>query len=123
MDYRVTYMIGERVSESVMNQRELDECRANCEVIEAVVISQREDPATPHNAQAVSHDQADEGWGLFEIGLSGLAEIQRDDEMAIFETDEDAVEHVKHMAAQGSQRHQEALARHLADAPHLSRGA
>ena len=39
MQYKVTYMIGERVQEAIMNQRELDECRARCEVIEALVIT------------------------------------------------------------------------------------
>ncbi|HGM8090045.1 TPA: hypothetical protein ACKP9S_006476 [Pseudomonas aeruginosa] len=66
------------------------------------------------------NDLSSEGWALFEIGLSGLVEIQRDDEMAVFETDEDALDHVKRMAAQGSQPHKDALARHLADAPHLA---
>ncbi|HBP6526465.1 TPA: hypothetical protein L6A81_12565 [Pseudomonas aeruginosa] len=65
-------------------------------------------------------DLSSEGWALFEIGLSGLVEIQRDDEMAVFETDEDALDHVKRMAARGSQAHKDALARHLADAPHLA---
>ncbi|HEJ2342264.1 TPA: hypothetical protein ACWLUJ_005781 [Pseudomonas aeruginosa] len=71
-------------------------------------------------ANSNGEDTSREGWALFEIGLSGLVEIQRDDEMAIFETDEDAVDHVKRMAAQGSQPHKDALARHLADAPHLT---
>ena len=38
VEYHVTYMIGERVSEAVMTQRELDECRASCEIIEALPI-------------------------------------------------------------------------------------
>ncbi|WP_124128493.1 hypothetical protein [Pseudomonas aeruginosa] len=75
------------------------------------------------SAPAVAHASEDglasEGWALFEIGRSGLVEIQRDDEMAIFQTDEDALEHVKRMAAQGSQPHKDALARHMADAPHV----
>lgn len=75
-------------------------------------------PAT--EAPVKEGDLSSEGWALFEIGLSGLVEIQRDDEMGIFETDEDAVDHVKRMAAQGSQPHKDALARHLADAPHLA---
>lgn len=70
-------------------------------------------------APANKVDLSSEGWALFEIGRSGLVEIQRDDEMGIFETDEDALEHVKRMAAQGSQPHKDALARHMADAPHL----
>lgn len=38
MQYQVTYMIDERVCEAVMSQRELDECRSTCEVVEAVEI-------------------------------------------------------------------------------------
>lgn len=123
MEFRVTYMIGERVRESDMNQRELEACRASCEVIEAVPICHQENAVMSLDAHATPEEQADEGWALFEIGHSGLMEIQRDDEMAIFATDDDALAHVERMAAQGSQRHQDALARHLADAPHLSRGA
>lgn len=33
--YHVTYLIGERVREGVMTQRQLEECRASCEIIEA----------------------------------------------------------------------------------------
>lgn len=40
MQYKVTYMIGELVREATMSQRELDECRARCEIIEAVAIYQ-----------------------------------------------------------------------------------
>lgn len=39
VEYHVTFMVGERVSEAVMTKRELDECRSSCEVIEAVPIS------------------------------------------------------------------------------------
>ncbi|HEP8970153.1 TPA: hypothetical protein VDU83_002489 [Pseudomonas aeruginosa] len=74
-------------------------------------------PAVEAPAEKV--DLSSEGWALFEIGRSGRVEIQRDDEMGIFETDEDALDHVKRMAAQGSQPHKDALARHMADAPHL----
>lgn len=35
-EYRVTYMAGERLREAFMNQRELDDCRSRCEVIEAI---------------------------------------------------------------------------------------
>ncbi|WP_326430406.1 hypothetical protein VQ574_20955 (plasmid) [Stutzerimonas frequens] len=75
----------------------------------------------PAKAQSLTQDQLDTGWALFEIGMSGLVEIQRDDELGIFACDEDAVAHVERMAKQGSERHQEALARHKADAPQLNR--
>jgi hypothetical protein len=39
MQYNVTYMLGEKVRQSVMNQRELDECRSRCEVVEAVPVT------------------------------------------------------------------------------------
>ncbi|HHK0379474.1 TPA: hypothetical protein ACQQJB_003648 [Pseudomonas aeruginosa] len=74
-----------------------------------------------HEANKALHDQTYEGWALFEIGHSDLMEIQRDDELAVFASDDEAVDHVKRMAAAGSQRHQEALARHLADSPALAR--
>ncbi len=38
VEYHVTYLIGERVCEGVMTQRQLDECRASCEIIEALPI-------------------------------------------------------------------------------------
>lgn len=55
------------------------------------------------------------GWALFEIGSTGKFEIQRDDELAHFASDEDAVQYVSRMAAEGSAFHKDALARHLAD--------
>lgn len=48
-----------------------------------------------------------EGWGIFEKG--GKWEIEKDDESAIFETDDDADTHVKAQANMGSQYHQDAL--------------
>lgn len=65
-----------------------------------------------------------EGWALFEVGTDldkPLMEIQRDDEMGIFATDDDALDHVKRMAAAGSKTHQDALDRHLLDAPFVAR--
>lgn len=38
VEYHVTYLIGERVREGIMTQRQLDECRASCEIIEALPI-------------------------------------------------------------------------------------
>lgn len=63
-----------------------------------------------------------EGWDLFEV--EGKLEIQRDDEMEIFASDDDAIAHVTRMAQAGSQIHQEALSRHLTDAvkPVATRG-
>ncbi len=39
MQYKVTYMIGEQAREAVMNQRQLDECRVEHEVVEAVPVA------------------------------------------------------------------------------------
>jgi hypothetical protein len=50
-----------------------------------------------------------EGWGVFNGG-----EIQRDDEMGYFDSDDEAVEHVKRLAEGGSMLHQVALAQHVA---------
>jgi hypothetical protein len=57
-----------------------------------------------------------EGWALIENTGTGFLEIQRDDEMGRFESDDDAVAHVKHMASQGSVFHQEALSKHMSEA-------
>lgn len=40
MQYNVTYIVigSEQVCEAEMSQRELDECRATCEIVEAVEI-------------------------------------------------------------------------------------
>lgn len=68
------------------------------------------------NAEAKNPEsQAEEGWALFEIGLTGKVQIQRDDESAYFGSDEDAVQYVTRKAAEGSQFHKDALSRHLAD--------
>ncbi|WP_213664148.1 hypothetical protein [Stutzerimonas stutzeri] len=53
--------------------------------------------------------------------MSGLVEIQRDDELDVFATDDDALAHVERMAKQGSIHHKEALARHLRGLAELSR--
>ncbi len=46
MHYKVTYMMGDKVREAVMSQGELDECRAGCEVVEAIPLTSNEqDPA------------------------------------------------------------------------------
>jgi len=53
----------------------------------------------------------EEGWGLFECGGSanGRTQLQRCDEEAIFEEDQDAWAFVAHCASQGSAVHQRAL--------------
>ncbi|MBI6883053.1 hypothetical protein [Pseudomonas putida] len=59
----------------------------------------------------------DEGWALFDVDGSGLMEIQRDDELDVFETDDDAIAHVLARSEQGSLSHRRALALHMLDAP------
>lgn len=66
-------------------------------------------------------EQLDKGWDLFDVNGSELYEIQRDDEMAIFASDDDAIDHVRKHAALGSKRHIEALAVHDRDAPLLAK--
>lgn len=63
---------------------------------------------------------SNEGWDLFEVYGSDLMEIQRDDEMGIFETDDDALAHVQMKADEGSAAHRNALARHMLDAPQIA---
>lgn len=39
MEYRVSYILGEVVREAVMNQRDLEECRARFQIVEAVAVA------------------------------------------------------------------------------------
>ncbi len=55
--------------------------------------------------QAVNRFAQFEGWGIFND-----REIQRDDEMDRFGSDDDAVDHVRQLASAGSWLHREALA-------------
>lgn len=48
-----------------------------------------------------------EGWNVFDV--NGQSEIQRDDEMGVFENDALAVFHCYNMALTGSQLHRKAL--------------
>lgn len=51
-----------------------------------------------------------EGWALFNAdALSGFVEIQRDDTMAKFPDDEEALYHVQRLAGMGSALHRAAL--------------
>ncbi len=43
------------------------------------------------------------GWGLFDYDGSGLLQLQKLDEADNFECDEDAINHVKTLAAQGNE--------------------
>lgn len=55
----------------------------------------------------------EEGWGIFSRGGEfGPFEIERDDEMGVFEFDDDALAHVVREAERGSQWHYEALVVH-----------
>jgi hypothetical protein len=51
----------------------------------------------------------EEGWGIF-LCDDNIEYIQRDDDAAVFENDDDAIEHVRKRAAAGSRLHQMALA-------------
>jgi hypothetical protein len=64
----------------------------------------------PRNANAA------EGWDLFSIDPEGVLRIQKEDEADIFETDAEAIEYVEIRAEEGSERHQKALEKHLANA-------
>lgn len=65
--------------------------------------------------QSARNANAAEGWDLFDYNGSGLMEIERDDEANIFADDASAVAYVETRAAEGSQRHIDALAQHRAD--------
>ena len=63
------------------------------------------DPTHVARVQAVNRFAQFEGWGIFND-----QELQRDDEMDRFESDDDAVAHVRQLASAGSRLHCEALA-------------
>ncbi len=69
-------------------------------------------------AAAWEHVKDFHGWRLFDIGGSEM--IQRDDEMGIFASDVEAIEHVRRLAAAGSSRHQKVLATHDATSATLT---
>lgn len=68
------------------------------------------------NNESVSWSAADEvqalaaGWGVFDSGNDGGVRIERYDDSGIFESDEDALRHVRLQAACGFQLCQKALA-------------
>lgn len=64
MQYKVTYLLGDQVREAVMTQKELDECRSRCGVIEAVIVSDQESSATDFNSEGPEND----GWTEFSYG-------------------------------------------------------
>jgi hypothetical protein len=63
------------------------------------------DPTHVARVQTVNRFAQFEGWGIFND-----KEIQRDDEMDRFESDDDALAHVRQLANAGSRLHREALA-------------
>jgi hypothetical protein len=62
------------------------------------------DRAHAARVQAVNRFAQFEGWAIFND-----REIQRDDEMDRFASDDDAAAHVRHLACEGSRLHREAL--------------
>lgn len=62
------------------------------------------------------NENASEGWDLFELdsGPQPTLQIQRDDEANLFESDAEALAFVHKLAREGSVRHKEALAKHVA---------
>lgn len=44
MEYNVTYLRGEKERQSIMNQRELDACRATAEIVEAIPLGEAPAP-------------------------------------------------------------------------------
>lgn len=64
MQYKVAYQHGAEVRESIMTQKELDECRSRCEVIEAVAANGKQTSAT----DSPSEIQETDGWTEFSYG-------------------------------------------------------
>lgn len=63
MQYKVISHIGDEVSDSIMTQKELDECRSRCEVIEAVAASGQ---LTATDSPSQIHEN--DGWTEFSYG-------------------------------------------------------
>lgn len=64
MQYKVTYLYGGQVSDAVMSQKELDECRSRYEVIEAISVTDKETFVT----DSVSELPEADGWTEFSYG-------------------------------------------------------
>lgn len=58
----------------------------------------------------------DNGWALFDYDSSGLLQIQRIDELDLFESDAEAIAYVVKRAEEGSERHINAIKQHERDA-------
>lgn len=63
----------------------------------------------------IGQDFVDTGWALFDYDDTGLKQIQRIDDTDLFDTDAEAIDYVMEMAANGSQKHLDALAEHRRD--------
>ena len=66
MPFHVSYIVGETVREAVMSQRELDECRARCEIVEAVAVADAcTEPSAEHMESAMTNSEAVKLWKKF----------------------------------------------------------
>ncbi|AXQ51125.1 MULTISPECIES: hypothetical protein [Pseudomonas] len=82
MQYKVSYLLGDKMRDAIMAQKELDECRTRCEVVEAVAVSDQE--AAP--ADSNSQDQANDDWTEFTHG--GKRWAFDSDQLALWEEEE-----------------------------------
>jgi hypothetical protein len=65
---------------------------------------------SPEFTDAEHKSARKEGWGLFDAEQMGIPlQIQRQDDLGVFETDDDAVKFVKSKAEEGSELHKKAL--------------
>lgn len=74
-------------------------------------------PALPEWTPADCAAACDEGWCVFNVDGGGPLEIERDDEAEVFESDDEAIAHVRRRAKAGSELHQKAITLHDAHNP------
>ncbi len=63
--------------------------------------------------------ESQQGWNLFDFDNTGLLHIERDDAAQIFESDADAVEHVRFLAESGDQKARHAIQLHDLNQPKI----
>ena len=70
-------------------------------------------------ARALTATTKGDGWNLFDFDNTGLLRIERGDAPQIFESDADAVEHVRLLAATGDQKALHAIQVHDLNQPKI----
>jgi hypothetical protein len=69
--------------------------------------------------QVILTERRPRDWRLFDFDNTGLLHIEKDDAAQIFESDADAVQHVRRLAARGNQKARHALQLHELNQPKI----